>query len=351
MGEWVNSGAAQRMSEAGGIAENGRVRCERGPDGVFRDPWATADGRRGLRDFVRWRLQRLRAGVAPDPASHELPYARPTVVDVAADEVRLTWVGHATFLLQLPGVNVLTDPVWSRRVSPVSWAGPARIREPGIDFDALPPIDAVLLSHDHYDHLDRPTVRRLRARFGEALQWVAPLGHAAWLRRQGIENAVELDWWESSVVRCAAGELEVSALPARHWTRRGPGGNRRLWASFALRAAGARVYYCGDSGYAPFFEQVGAAAGPFQAAIMPIGAYEPRWFMQPAHMSPDEAVQAYQELGATGVFAAMHWGTFRLSDEPPLDPPDRARAAWAAAGLPPEKLWVPMHGETKVIEL
>ncbi len=331
------------------MTENGRVRAVRGSDGVFRDPWGSPEDRRGLSDFLRWRLQRLRDGVAPDPAADELPHEQPAVVDVAVDEIRLTWVGHATFLLQLPGANLLTDPVWSRRVSPVPWAGPARIREPGLDFDALPPIDAVLLSHDHYDHLDRPTVRRLHARFGAALRWIAPLGHADWLRGQGIENATDLDWWESTTLRTAEGELQVTALPARHWTRRGPAGNRRLWASFALRAGKAGVYYGGDSGYAPFYEQILAEHGPFDATLLPIGAYEPRWFMQPAHMCPEEAVQAYQELGESGLFAAMHWGTFRLSDEAPLDPPRRIRAAWGAAGLAPDRLWVPAHGETKVI--
>ncbi|MGH7443785.1 MAG: MBL fold metallo-hydrolase [Longimicrobiales bacterium] len=337
------------IGEASGRAGGERVRALRGADGIFRDPWDAPEDRHGLREFLRWRVQRLRAGVAPDPAAHELPRARPAIVDAASDEIRLTWVGHATYLLQVPGANLLTDPVWSRRVSPVTWAGPARIREPGVDFDALPPIDAVLLSHDHYDHLDRPTVRRLHARYGDALQWIAPLGHAAWLRGHGITCATDLDWWNGTTVRTAAGEVQVEALPARHWTRRGTTGNRRLWASFALRAGNARLYYGGDSAYAPFYEQIRSAHAPFDAAIMPIGAYEPRWFMRPAHMSPDEAVQAYQDLGGNGVFAAMHWGTFRLSDEPPLDPPLRVRAAWAAAGLPAGNLWIPEHGETRVI--
>lgn len=323
----------------------------RGPGGVFRDPWLTPHERRGFGHFLRWRLARLRTGIAPDPAPHELAPAAPAIVPGVEDEVRLTWVGHATFLLQLPGVNLLTDPVWSRRVSPVPWAGPARIRAPGVAFDALPRIDVVLLSHDHFDHLDRPTVRRLHARFGDALQWIAPLGHAAWLRRQGIGNAVDLDWWEEASVRTGAGELRVTALPARHWTARGPGGNRRLWASFALRAGGASVYYGGDSAMAPIYERIGAEHGPFDAVLLPIGAYEPRWFMQPAHMSPDEAVRAYRQLGGSGVFAGMHWGTFRLSDEPPLDPPRRVRAAWVEADLPPADLWVPAHGETKVLPL
>lgn len=298
-------------------------------------------------------MQRLGAPLAPDPAPQQLPPGQPRIIaGVKSGEARVTWVGHATFLLQLPGVNILTDPVWSTRVSPVAWAGPARITPPGIDFDQLPRIDAVVLSHDHYDHLDRPTVQRLHARHGSELQWFAPLGMAAWLRGFGVERVVELDWWEQAHHTTPDGALDVCALPARHWTRRGPRGmNRCLWASFFLQAGGARVYFGGDTGYAPFYEQIGSAYAPFHLTLMPIGAYEPRWFMRPAHMMPEEAVQAYQELGATGLFTGMHWGTFRLADEPPLEPPVRARAAWAAAGLDPDRLWIPAHGETRIIPL
>lgn len=333
-----------------------RPRAVRGPDGVFLDPWFTPADRRGFSHFLRWRFSRLGAGVVPDPADHELPAARPEIVERTSDEIRLTWVGHSTYLIQLPGVNLLTDPVWSRRVSPVQWAGPSRIRPPGVAFDDLPTIDVVLLSHDHFDHLDRPTVRRLHSRFGDDLQWIAPLGHAEWLRRQGITNALDLDWWQDAHVRTRegesrAGELKVTALPARHWTRRGPAASPRLWASFALQTDTARVYYGGDSAMAPFYEHIAQAHAPFDAVLLPIGAYEPRWFMQPAHMSPEEAVQAYQQLGGRGVFAAMHWGTFRLSDEPPLEPPVLTRAAWLEAGLPEHDLWIPRHGETRVLAL
>jgi N-acyl-phosphatidylethanolamine-hydrolysing phospholipase D len=329
-----------------------RISARRGGDGRFLDPWDTPDDRRGLRDFLRWRIARLGARLAPDPAPHELPLAEPAIVARAVGEARVTWVGHATFLLQLPGANILTDPVWSTRVSPLAWAGPARITPPGIAFDALPHIDAVVLSHDHYDHLDRPTVRRLHARYGAAVQWFVPLGHARWLRALGIERIIELDWWQDAWATTAAGTLRVAALPARHWTRRGPlGMNRRLWASFVLEAGGARLYFGGDTGYASFYEQIGRAHAPFHAALMPIGAYEPRWFMRPAHMTPEESVRAYQELGGTGLFTGMHWGTFRLADEPPLEPPLRARAAWHAAGLPADRLWIPQHGETRVIRL
>jgi len=326
-----------------------RPRSVRGPGGVFLDPWFAPADRRTFGHFLRWRLARMREGVAPDPAPHELQAAEPAIIERASDEIRLTWVGHSTYLIQLPGVNLLTDPVWSRRASPVQWAGPIRIRPPGVAFDDLPPIDVVLLSHDHFDHLDRPTVRRLHARFGEELRWIAPLGHAEWLRRQGITNAVDLDWWEGTRVRVNDAKLEVTALPARHWTRRGPAASPRLRASFALRTGNASVYYAGDSALAPFYEHISREHAPFDAVLLPIGAYEPRWFMGPAHMSPEESVQAYCDLGARGLFAAMHWGTFRLSDEPPLEPPVLTRSAWQQAGLPAHDLWIPAHGETKIL--
>jgi N-acyl-phosphatidylethanolamine-hydrolysing phospholipase D len=327
----------------------------RDDDGRFTHPWpvpgATA---RGPREIARWQVQRLRHGRAPNPDPAEIRTARPAIAlpRGPAGELRITWVGHATFLLQLGTVNVLTDPVWSRRASPLQFLGPRRFIDPGVPFDALPPIDAVLLSHDHYDHLDDGTVRRLCRRFGAALQWVAPLGYTAWLRRRGAQRVVELDWWQQADLETPGGDLAITATPAQHWTRRTPFSERtRLWASFMMRTAGAEpVYCCGDSGYFPGFEVIGRACGPFGATLLPIGAYEPRWFMKPAHMNPEEAVRAYLDLGRSGLFAGMHWGTFRLTDEPPLEPPRRVRTAWAEAGLPAADLWLPRIGETRIVE-
>ncbi|MGH7554800.1 MAG: MBL fold metallo-hydrolase [Longimicrobiales bacterium] len=265
-------------------------------------------------------------------------------------ELRATWVGHATFLLQVGPLNLLTDPVWSKRVSPIPWLGPSRLAEPGLPFDALPPIDAVLLSHDHFDHLDRPTVRRLANRFGDALLWITPLGYSPWLAGLGIRRVAELDWWHS-VHLSTDPPLQIVALPAQHWTRRSIAGiSTRLWASFVILSGdGIRAYFAGDSGYFPGFREIGRRFGPFDATFLPIGAYEPRWFMRPAHMNPEEAVRAYQDLGNRGIFAGMHWGTFQLSDEPVLEPPERVRGAWRSAGLPEQRLWLPRHGETRVL--
>lgn len=325
------------------------------PGGGFRIPWPIAVQDAGAFPLLRWQLERLRRGVPPRPTPDELPrvMSRPALPRAAPGELRATWVGHSSFLLQLGRANVLTDPVWSRRASPVQWAGPVRMAEPGIAFDALPPIDAVLLSHDHYDHLDRPTVRRLHARYGDRVRWITPLGYADWLAQLGIRTAIELDWHESARVVVSSFPstwVDITALPAQHWSQRSPfTALARLWASFAIVSGDVRIYFAGDSGYFDGFREIGRRYGPFDAALLPIGAYEPRWFMQAAHMNPEEAVRAFQDLGATGTFVGMHWGTFKLTDEPVLEPPERARAAWCAAGLPPGKLWVPQHGETRVL--
>ncbi|MCI0432710.1 MAG: MBL fold metallo-hydrolase, partial [Gemmatimonadetes bacterium] len=187
------------------------------PDGGFQNPWP-GDGRRGG-GFLRWRWQRFVERSAPErPPRAALPVVPPGIdrPRAAADTLTVTWVGHATFLIQIGRLNVLTDPVWSERVSPVSWAGPKRIAPPGIPLEMLPPIDAILISHDHYDHLDAPTVRILTGRFGERLRWITPLGYEAWLARRGARNVEELDWHASATISHGVTSLAVTALPARH---------------------------------------------------------------------------------------------------------------------------------------
>ena len=331
------------------------LRSARDARGRFILPWPLEDDpARGFRDIIRWYGNRIRDGVAPTPAREAFATAEPDIAAPrnAADELRITWIGQATFLIQIAGIAILTDPIWSGRASPIPWVGPKRLVAPGLGFNSLPPVDVIILSHDHYDHLDAATVRHLHARFGDALTWVTPLGYAPWLRRIGITNVIELDWWDQTRVETPAGALAVQATPAQHWTKRSPFSERtRLWSGFVVTAAErSRVYFCGDTGYFDGFRAIGAL-GPFAASLMPIGAYEPRWFMKPAHMNPEEAVRAWTELGTDGLFVGMHWGTFRLTDEPPLEPPVRTAAAWRERGLPPEQLWVPRHGETRIIPL
>ena len=344
-----------------------------GPDGRFRNPWPVAANDDLIRKRVPEMLrERYREGVPPRPEPEQLPRvesdpARPHV----ASGVRVTWIGHATFLIQLPGLNVLTDPIWSRRASPVPMLGPARFVPATPSLDELPPIQAILLSHDHYDHLDAPTVRRLNARFGTDLVWLTPLGYRSWFGRLGVRRVHELDWWQAAPLPGDA--FEAVATPARHWTRRTPRStNTRLWASWALRPrarpAGPpsgghdgqatrprgrppRVYFGGDTAYSPHFSEIRDRLGSFDVSLLPIGAYEPRWFMKASHMNPEEAIRGYLDLGGAGAFVPSHWGTFPLTTEPPLDPPRRTEKAWRDAGLPRHRLRTLRHGETATFEV
>ena len=249
--------------------------------------------------------------------------------------------------MQIGGINVLLDPVWSERVSPVPFIGPRRWMPPGVAFDSLPPIDIVLLSHNHYDHLDVATLRRVAAA-NPAAAWVVPLGLIPIVRRCGAVNAVELDWWGQTTI----GDVVVGCAPAQHFSGRGLlDRDRTLWCSWALRSAGSAFYFGADSGLHPEYRAIGERFGPFDLVAMPIGAYEPRWFMQPVHMNPEDAVQAYRDLvsasGETPPLVPLHWGTFKLTDEPMDEPPKRALAAWEQSGLQKDALWQLAHGETR----
>ncbi len=328
------------------------------PGGGFRNPWP--DGfspERGLGPFLRWQLTRLReGGLEPAPPAEALPLAASDVAcpRAAPTELRITWIGHSTLLLQIGGWNVLTDPVWSERASPVQWLGPRRLVPPGLAWDALPEIDAVLVSHDHYDHLDRDTVRRLHDRFGARLRWFAPLGFSPWFAALGIRDVRTRDWWEEYCFEngpTGTAPLRLVATPAQHWSRRSPfeGRRDRLWCGWVLHADDTRLFFGGDTGFFPEFPEIGARLGPFRAVALPIGAYAPRWFMRPAHMDPADAVRAYRELGARGTLVPMHWGTFRLTDEPVLEPPRLLRDAWRKAALPQGNLALLRHGQTAVL--
>jgi N-acyl-phosphatidylethanolamine-hydrolysing phospholipase D len=319
----------------------------RDPSGKFRNPWPGASPH-GFRDFLKWVSERRRARHSPASApvfqSAVPAFSAPRA---APDDVIVTWVGHSSFLLQIGSANILFDPIWSDRASPVSFAGPRRMAPPGIDFDSLPPIDLVLLSHDHYDHLDRATVRRLAAAHPRA-EWIAPLEVGAWLRKRNVTVIAELDWWQS--VRTH--QLDVTCTPAQHFSGRRPNNrDSTLWCGWVIRAGGRAVFFAGDTGRHPEFTAITQRLGPFDAALLPIGAYDPRWFMGPVHMAPEESVSAYQEIASANrgqpcMFVAMHWGTFRLTDEPMDEPPALTRVAWELAGLEPALLCIPARGET-----
>jgi N-acyl-phosphatidylethanolamine-hydrolysing phospholipase D len=304
----------------------------------------------GFRAILRWWRDRLLnpPPADPDPSAFEVVSSAFDDPFAPEDRLTLTWVGHSTFLIQIGGVNVLTDPIWSERSSPLPWIGPKRFVPPGIPFDHLPLIDVVLQSHDHYDHLDDLTVCRLEARNPGAM-WVVPTGLGSFLRRRGVHKITELQWWE--VTRW--GPLTIGCTPAKHFSGRTPWGrDRTLWCGWSVAAGARRVYFAGDTGYHPEFSAIGKRFGPFEVMLLPIGAYEPRWAMETVHMNPEEAVRAFQEIqhGATAdelaCLVPMHWGTFKLTDEPLDEPPQRASEAWRAAGLPRERYRQLAHGET-----
>lgn len=256
------------------------------------------------------------------------------------DEVVVTFVGHSTFLIQTATANVLTDPVFARRAGPFSFAGPRRVRDPGVRFDDLPPISLVLLSHNHYDHCDLAALRLLQRRFQPKV--VTPLGNGRLLRTAGISLVEELDWWEKT----AAAPLPITMTPAQHFSARGPfDRNRALWGGFLIEAGQLRILHAGDSGYGPHFQEIAARLGPIDLALLPIGAYEPRWFMKDIHMNPAEAVQAHLDLGARRSIA-MHFGTFQLTPEG-IDEPARALGhALGERGVPPERFQALEVGES-----
>jgi len=252
-------------------------------------------------------------------------------------EWRVTWVGHSTVLFQGDGLNVLTDPIWSERASPVSWAGPRRWAAPGVAFEDLPALDAVLISHDHYDHLDRRTVERL-AREHKATFFV-PLGLGKWVAARGASRVVELDWWGSAPLAQAT----VHAVPARHFSGRGPSRNQTLWAGFVLEAPSGRLYFAGDTGWWPRFADIGERFAPIRLAAIPIGAYLPRWFMSPVHIDPSEAVQVHLAVGAR-TSLAIHHNTFKLADDPQDAPRLALAQALEDAGVDPAAFRVVGHG-------
>jgi len=249
------------------------------------------------------------------PARINEPLQRPPGLDGAAAVV--TFIGHSTFLIQTAAGNILTDPMYSQRASPLSVLGPQRVRQPAVLFDELPPISTVLLSHNHYDHCDLRTLGMLAERFDPVV--VTPLGNGALVRSSGIRRIEELDWWQDSKTSA----LPLTLTPAQHFSARSPlDRNRALWGGFMLAASRARIFFAGDTAYAGFFHDIRLRLSPIDLALLPIGAYEPRWFMQPVHMNPAEAVQAHLDLGAPET-VGMHFGTFQLTTEG-IDEPLRA---------------------------
>ncbi|KAG2486110.1 hypothetical protein HYH03_015205 [Edaphochlamys debaryana] len=375
-------------------------------------------------DIMKWRKEQKASGVEPmrptlmgkpKPSAAELRAAFPLApVDWGAlaappsDAIQAVWVGHATVLVQMGGATFLTDPVFSERCSPTQLYGPKRVAPPALTAadPLLTRLDFVLLSHNHYDHLDTDSVRALNKRFGQALTWYVPLGVGRWFASEGVKSVREMDWWESAEHPLqGGGSVTVTMTPAQHWSARGILDRfQTLWGGFVVTApapppapsnlttssssgpsptspasapasstpsppdasagpatpaapaaagpkGGAeplRFYFVGDTGYGPFFPEIGKRLGPFDLAAIPIGAYEPRWFMKPQHVNAEEGLQIAQEVGAR-VSIGIHTATWVLTDEPLDEPPARLEAAVRAAGLPPTSFVTLQHGAMAVV--
>ena len=296
-------------------------------------------GPKGLATVLRWSVwDRLLGRRRSSPDRAPVPRLEPDLRLLATppapgEPARITWLGHATFLVQLDGVSLLTDPALGEKIAGVI----SRNVAPGVPVEKLPRIDAALVSHSHYDHLDMPTLKKV----GSTVY--AGLGLRPVLGQEGL-TCVELGWWQSARV----GGVEITFVPAQHWSRRGLGDtNRTLWGGFVIRGSTATIYHSGDTAWFDGFAEIGRRFR-IDAALLPIGAYDPAWFMAPQHLNPEEALRAFEALGAARFFA-MHWGTFKLADEPLDEPPVRLEAERLRRGLPPERVRVLAVGETALV--
>ncbi len=299
----------------------------------------------GFGDFLKWQKERF--GKSVEAVTFELSENNPNFLKENKSEPTVTWVGHSTFLLQFEGMNILTDPHLTKRAPPVSFAGPKRHTKPGLTFENLPHIDFVVISHNHYDHLDKKTVKKLNEIQKEnPPKFFVPIKVKEWFLNQGIENVEELDWWEKSEFA----NWEIHSVPVQHfsgrtlWDR-----NETLWCGWVLVKNDKRFFFAGDTGYSKDFEEIGEKFGEMDFSMIPIGAYEPRWFMKSMHINPDEAVQIHLDVKSKKS-VGMHWGTFILTDEPMKAPPKDLEIAKQKFQVATEDFVVMKHGETKVLE-
>jgi L-ascorbate metabolism protein UlaG (beta-lactamase superfamily) len=295
---------------------------------------------RGPRDMLAWKV--LRRGDPSGAHAAELDAIRPGVdgrgaAALASGQACAVWIGHATWALRLGGKLIVTDPIWSRSISGVM----RRLVPPGVALDAMPQVDVVLVTHDHRDHMDLPTLAKLP----DDACFIVPLGNGPRIAKLGKAHVVELDWWQTHELDGVA----ITLVPARHWSMRAPWNrNATLWGGYVVRAAEGVAYHAGDTAFGAHFAEIAARVGTIDWAMLPIGGYAPRWFMEPQHIDPDEAARAWQQLGARNLLA-MHWGTFRLTDEPIGEPPARLRAWWRAHHLRDDQLWILDIGEARVL--
>jgi len=297
---------------------------------------------KGFWEVISWMLSRHQG---PWPSYHNDPPGPPPPARVEGRTVRVTFVNHSTVLLQFDGLNVLTDPVYYERVSPFQFAGPKRNNPPGIRFEDLPKIDILILSHNHWDHLDIGTVRKLCDR--DRPYVFCPLGVKAFLENEGCQNVQEMDWRQSVAYN---DRTTIHCVPAQHFSGRGLcDRDATLWAGFIIDSKTAgKLYFVGDTGYGPFLKEIGRQFGPLRLAMIPIGAYKPKWFMSPIHCSPDEAVQIHEDLRSEQSIA-IHFGTFPLADDGAHEPVDDLSRALAAKNIPTDRFQALKAGASQVL--
>lgn len=359
-------------------------------DGTFGNPFPTWNQRSFFEVMQFVLLDSDQSGLPSDPAELEkaLPILKPDfgVDPPAGGDFRLTWIGHSTLLIQVDGLNILTDPIFSDRASPVQFMGPKRFRAPACNISSLPRIDIVLISHNHYDHLDSGSVRQLNDRFGSDCRWIVPLGLGEFLSSMKVSNYVELDWWQkdchyiggnsSSATgarssrlrtnlsrsltlnqtdtqvrrRSKETELDIYLTPSQHWSRRGLSDiMKTLWGSFTIvSSGGSSFFFAGDTGYCPVFKEIGKIFGPFAGAAIPIGAYKPQWFLKPQHVDPIDAIKIHRDLKSAKSIA-IHHATFNLGHEFYLEPQSQLRSEMeklVKTGLCNEPFVSLKHGES-----
>ncbi|RZI78957.1 MAG: MBL fold metallo-hydrolase [Rubrivivax sp.] len=332
------------------------------PDG-FQNNYMSFRGKR-WHELLRWRWEAWRRG-EPKPVTEPIRVVAPDLAFIQANasaglamQPAVTWVGHITVLVQIGGLNILTDPVFSERCAPVQWAGPKRHTPPGLRLDQLPHIDVVLLSHNHYDHLDVASVKALAKQAGGSPLFITALGLQPWFARQGIEHVVELDWWDQHQLPATSrnAAMRVVMTPSQHWSARtATDAMETLWGGFAVLSPDCHLFFAGDTAYSQDFvdiqrhfarHQTPELGGGFDMALLPIGAYEPRWFMKDQHCNPEESVRIFQDLQAKRALG-VHWGTFQLTDEALDEPPRALKKALHATQLGEQDFFVMAIGETR----
>ncbi len=265
---------------------------------------------------------------------------------VLGSELVVTFINHATMLIQTEGVNIITDPVYSKRVSPFIGIGPKRYRPVGVRFEDLPPIDIVLISHNHYDHMDITTLKRIKKKWNKSIIY-AGLGNTRYLRKHGVRNAIDLDWWEKDIVHEG---MSIVCVPAQHFSSRAfSDRNRTLWCGFVIETPSGNIYFAGDTGYGDFVQKLHERYPVLRLALLPIGAFRPQWFMGPVHVSPDEAMQMHRDLKVQ-TSIAMHFGTFHLADDHQDEPPERILDLIANAPEPKPNFIILENGEPTIVE-